>query len=162
VDSHSLKHPSNCNTIKRPDKWHTPFEKEKKLRSLPVSRVLSWTVIHLGYASLRTSSNLPGSSAGHAYRNPIWSCSEWGLPCRGMLPPTRCALTAPFQPYRYTEVYLGGIFSAALSVDSRRPDVIWHSTLWSPDFPPSFYKDSDCLANSSARILTERFSFSDA
>jgi hypothetical protein len=32
-----LKHLSNRNTIKRPNKWHTSFEKEKKLRSLPVS-----------------------------------------------------------------------------------------------------------------------------
>ena len=30
---------------------------------------------------------------------PIWSCSGWGLPCRGVLPPARCALTAPFHPY---------------------------------------------------------------
>jgi hypothetical protein len=30
---------------------------------------------------------------------PIWSCSRWGLPCRRVLPPTRCALTAPFHPY---------------------------------------------------------------
>ena len=32
--------------------------------------------------------------------SPIWSCSRWGLPCRGMLPPARCALTAPFHPCR--------------------------------------------------------------
>jgi hypothetical protein len=31
---------------------------------------------------------------------PIWSCSGWGLPCRGVLPPARCALTAPFHPCR--------------------------------------------------------------
>ena len=31
---------------------------------------------------------------------------------------------------------LGGIFSVALSVGLRHPDVIWRSTLWSPDFPP--------------------------
>jgi len=29
----------------------------------------------------------------------IWSCSRWGLPCRKLLPVTRCALTAPFHPY---------------------------------------------------------------
>ncbi len=29
---------------------------------------------------------------------PIWSCSEWGLPCH-QLSLTRCALTAPFHPY---------------------------------------------------------------
>src|SRR6185312_12722035 len=31
---------------------------------------------------------------------PIWPCSRWGLPCRRVLPPARCALTAPFHPYR--------------------------------------------------------------
>src|SRR5690606_37216676 len=32
---------------------------------------------------------------------PIWSCSERGLPCHGLLPAARCALTAPFHPYRW-------------------------------------------------------------
>ena len=32
--------------------------------------------------------------------------------------------------------YLGGLFSAALSVGSRPPGVTWHFTLRSPDFPP--------------------------
>jgi hypothetical protein len=31
---------------------------------------------------------------------PIWPCSRWGLPCHRVLPPARCALTAPFHPYR--------------------------------------------------------------
>ncbi len=30
---------------------------------------------------------------------PIWSCSGWGLPSHRVLPPARCALTAPFHPY---------------------------------------------------------------
>ncbi len=76
----------------------------EKVRSRPVSRVLSRAVIHLGPASPRASSNLPGSPGGRrcgqAACSPIWSCSGWGLPCRGMLPPARCALTAPFHPYR--------------------------------------------------------------
>jgi hypothetical protein len=42
-----------------------PHNPDKSIgRSRPVSRVLSWTVIHLGYVSPRTSSNLPESSAG--------------------------------------------------------------------------------------------------
>ena len=71
---------------------------EKKSRS--ISRVLSWTIIHLRQVSPPACSDLPESAAGHSYWIPIWSCSEWGLPCRGMLPPARCALTAPFHPYR--------------------------------------------------------------
>jgi len=58
--------------------------------SQPISRVLSGTVIHLGHISLYASSNLPvfnasnalTSSQGLEERTPIWSCSEWGLPCR--------------------------------------------------------------------------------
>jgi hypothetical protein len=37
---------------------------------------------------------------GQRHCVPIWSCSGWGLPCRRVLPRTRCALTAPFHPYR--------------------------------------------------------------
>ena len=35
----------------------------------------------------------------------IWPCSRWGLPCHDVLPRARCALTAPFHPYPYTEVH---------------------------------------------------------
>ena len=48
-----------------------------------------------------------------------------------LLPAARCALTAPFHPYRQA----GGIFSVALSVGFHPPGVTWHSALWSPDFP---------------------------
>jgi len=37
---------------------------------------------------------------GPRHRIPIWPCFGWGLPCRQRLPVTRCALTAPFHPYR--------------------------------------------------------------
>jgi len=39
---------------------------------------------------------------GPRHYSPIWPCSEWGLPCREMLPFARCALTAPFHPYQIT------------------------------------------------------------
>ena len=74
--------------------------------SRPISRVLSWATIHLGRASPRASSDLPGSLREPRVRTrwparfPIWSCSRWGFPCRRVLPPTRCALTAPFHPCR--------------------------------------------------------------
>ena len=74
--------------------------------SRPISRVLSWTTIHLGRTSPCASSDLPGSPCGpqertrRSARFPIWSCSRWGLPCRRVLPPARCALTAPFHPCR--------------------------------------------------------------
>jgi len=54
-----------------------------------VCRKSGRTVIPLGYALLRSSSDLPGGWARRAgtrsgrSRNslPIWSCSVWGLPC---------------------------------------------------------------------------------
>jgi hypothetical protein len=72
---------------------------------------------------------------GPHLRVPIWSCSGWGLPChsccheRGALLPHHFTLTVPVRG-------LGGMFSVALSVGSRRPGVTWHPALWSPDFPP--------------------------
>jgi len=128
--------------------------------SLTISRVLSWTVIHLGRMSPYTSSDLPGSSVGHAF-GPLFGLAPSGVFHRhGLLPAMRCALTAPFQPYRSAEANLGGILSVALSVDSRRPGVTWHFALWSPDFPPSSYlpkgefPNSDCLSDSARRLAS--------
>jgi len=42
----------------------TSHDMQEKKRSQPVSRVLSWTVIHLGLTSPLASSNLPESDAG--------------------------------------------------------------------------------------------------
>ena len=50
--------------------------------SRPISRVLSWAAIHLGSPSPRTSSDLPGSSAGHAIG------SLFGLAPGGVYPAT--------------------------------------------------------------------------
>ena len=43
--------------------WLFPCQ---KIRSRPISRVLSWTVIRLRCTSPHTSSDLPGDNAGHA------------------------------------------------------------------------------------------------
>ena len=74
------------------------------MASSPISRVLSWTVIHLGPASPQASSNLPESSAGHAIGF-LFGLAPGGVyHRRGLLPATRCALTAPFHPYRHPKV----------------------------------------------------------
>jgi hypothetical protein len=80
------------------------WQREKRW-SRPISRVLSRTTIPLGRTSPCASSDLPGSACGPHVRHeaacsPIWSCSRRGLPCHRVLPPARCALTAPFHPYR--------------------------------------------------------------
>ena len=56
--------------------------------------------------------------------------------CRaGLLPDSRCALTAPFHPCHAFRRTVRRYLSVALSVGSRRPGVTWHRALWSPDFP---------------------------
>ncbi len=100
----------------------------------PISRVLSWTAIHLGCASPHTSSDLPGNDAGHIF-----------VPLFGLAPGGVYLATACYHPrgallphlFTLTGTYgcLGGLFSAALSVGSRPPGITWHPALWSPDFP---------------------------
>src|ERR1700683_3894310 len=50
------------------------------------------------------------------------------------LPPARCALTAPFHPYRLHPLPggAGGLFSVALSLGSHPPDVIRHRLSMDP------------------------------
>jgi len=50
-------------------------------------------------------------------------------------PGSRCALTAPFQPYLCPKA-IGGIFSAALSRRLPSVAVSHHRALSCPDFPP--------------------------
>ena len=47
---------------------------------------------------------------GSQRRIPIWPCSKRGLPCHELLPVARCALTAPFQPYRQPKLRRRYIF----------------------------------------------------
>src|SRR5262245_53929101 len=108
---------------------------ERKRRSRPVSRVLSWTVIPLGAASPIRSSNLPGDTAGRGIAS-LFGLAPGGVCRAGPLPDSRCALTAPFHPcHAPCERAVRRYLSVALSVGSRRPGVTWHRALWSPDFP---------------------------
>ena len=68
-----------------------------KWRSRPISRVLSWTVIPLGAASPLRSSSLPGPDAGNVMRS-LFGLAPGGVCRAGLLPGSRCALTAPFHP----------------------------------------------------------------
>jgi hypothetical protein len=114
--------------------------------SRPVSRVLSRTVIHLGRTSPCASSDLPGDTRGprgaaRGRSPPYLVLLRVGFTLPPVLPPARCALTAPFHPYlsaprQMRDGEVGGVFSVALSVGSRPPGVTWHPALRSPDFPP--------------------------
>ncbi len=120
---------------------NTPHNPDKSIsRSRPVSRVLSWTVIHLGSASPLTSSDLPEPDAGRT-NGFLFGLAPSGVyhaaaccQLRGALLPHPFTLTGSGLPYG--TLSLGGLLSVALSVSSRLPGVTWRSALWSPDFPP--------------------------
>ncbi len=97
-----------------------PPSRREKRRSRPVSRVLSWTVILLGATSPWRSSNLPGPDAGHAIRS-LFGLAPGGVCRAGPLPDSRCALTAPFHPYRSLATPLRPVQSFALQI-SANPD----------------------------------------
>jgi hypothetical protein len=120
-------------------------ESESLISRILCPRLPGSAVIHLGPTLPPASSDLPESGRDvcrreqdgrPAVRFPIWSCSAWGLPCLTPSPVERCALTAPFHPYRPTRRSTGGMLSVALSVASPRLAVSEHATRWSSDFPP--------------------------
>src|ERR1700761_8166954 len=94
---------------------------------------------------------------------PYLALLQVGFAMPSLLPGPRCALTAPFHPYRppvaFTVGSLGGLLSVALSVGSRPPGVTWHLIRRSPDFPPSpspscdSSENSDCPADSRLHYL---------
>ena len=103
--------------------------------SRPISRVLSWAIIHLGLPSPAASSNLPESTAGHGI------AFLFGLAPGGVYHAAACChLRGALLPHHFTltRVAAGGMLSVALSVGSRPPGVTWHPALRSPDFPLPF------------------------
>ena len=95
------------------------------------------TAIPLGRRLPGASSNLPGRAdldidpaalalSRKAALRPYSVLLPVGFAVPPALPPARCALTAPFHPCRGIRYARGGLFSVALSLGSRPPDVIRH------------------------------------
>ena len=84
-------------TMIRPRDSHRAEAVGKKGGSRPISRVLSWAAIPLGPASPQDSSDQPGNDAGHVMV-PLLGLAPGGVCRAGLLPDSRCALTAPFHP----------------------------------------------------------------
>ncbi|CAA0083201.1 Uncharacterised protein [Zhongshania aliphaticivorans] len=121
--------------------------------SRPISRVLSWTTIHLGPASPQASSSLPESTVGHS------AGFLFGLAPGGVYHATSCCQSrGALLPHHFNLTgnlrYLGGVFSVALSVGSHLPGVTWRLALRSPDFPLNRKLKSDRLADSTVRITS--------
>jgi len=131
--------PDGAKAIRLRQRW------EKMERA--ISRVLSWTVIPLGLASPPGSSDLPGRDAGHVIAS-LFGLAPGGV-CRAV---ACCHGRGALLPHLFTLTgglpRLGGLFSVALSVGSRRPGVTWHPALWSPDFPRRARARRDCQARS--------------
>jgi len=128
-----------------------------------VSRILFQTIIPLGDALPRRSSNLPASFGWLTEANlnslpwrigPIRSCPlesakavpaylvllRVGFTMRRSLLSVRCALTAPFHPYLRSLTRPRAVCFLlhwpSLRLEAQIPDVIRHTALRSPDFPP--------------------------
>ena len=128
----------------------------REVGSRPISRVLSWTAIHLGRTSPCASSDLPGDPRGprgaiRRPRAPLFGLAPGGVyPAIGVTTDAvRSYRTISTLPPRLS-AGVGGIFSVALSVGSRPPGVTWHPALRGPDFPPPrvHTRSGDCLADS--------------
>ena len=86
-----------------------------EMGSRPISRVLSWTVIPLGAASPQRSSNLPGSSAGHAIG------SLFGLAPSGVYLATHCCQArGALLPHPFTLTSLERLRRSTLCCTFRR------------------------------------------
>ena len=119
----------------RPPLQAEPARNEKFSASRPVSRVLYGgagfppfraMTIPLGRLSPAASCDQPGRRPGDGMRafafcRPYSVLLPAGLAMPPALPRERCALTAPFHPYRDER---GGLLSVALSLGSPPPDVI--------------------------------------
>ena len=101
--------------------------------SWPVSRILSGTIIHLGASLPTPSCDLPGM---HRASNAPFL---FGLAPNGVYHATAVTgACGALLPHLFTLARTDGalgLFSAALSIASRRPGVIRRYALWSPDFP---------------------------
>ena len=123
--------------------------------SQPISRVLSRTVIYLGYASPLTSSGLPRTTTYGPYDTACCLVLYLALLRAGFTMPRIVANRAVRSYHTLSPLpakKTGGLLSAALSVGLRPPGITWHSARWSPDFPPLPSGSGDCLADSGHRI----------
>jgi hypothetical protein len=129
----------------------------KEKRSRPISRVLSRTIIHLRYASPRTSSDLPGSLCGphvlpHPRTGPL--APLFGLAPGGVCRATECChrrgALLP-HPFTLTAPFAGGLAVCFLLHFpwAHAPQALPGALPWEPGLSSTLAR-SDCLADSGA------------
>ena len=126
-------------------------------RSRPISRVLSRTIIHLRYASPRTSSDLPGSLCGPHVRShprtgplaPLFGLAPGGV-CRATECCHRRGALLP-HPFTLTARFAGGLAVCFLLHFpwARAPQALPGAVPWEPGLSSTLAR-SDCLADSGA------------
>jgi hypothetical protein len=127
----------------------------KEKRSRPISRVLSRTIIHLRYASPRTSSDLPGSLCGphvlpHPRTGPL--APLFGLAPGGVCRATECChrrgALLP-HPFTLTAPFAGGLAVCFLLHFpwAHAPQALPGALPWEPGLSSTLAR-SDCLADS--------------
>ena len=89
------------------EKSNAAIAARSRRASQPVSRVLSWIIIHLDRESPPGLERPTRKRRGQRHGFPIWSCSGWGLPCRycyqqrGALLPHHFTLTGRSRRYTF-------------------------------------------------------------
>ena len=142
----------------------TPIAKQEKKIGKPADKpgsvppLRGSAIIPLGLPSPTGSSNLPGSSAGHAHAS-LFGLAPDGVyravrryRGRGELLPRRFTLAVSGEPELRRSV-LCCTFRCLGSCDLLHPAVSWHPALRSPDFPPDTRVSSDCLADFPGGII---------
>ncbi len=94
-------------------------------------------IIHLGSPSPATSCGLPGIRTGRATPHPLFGLAPGGVYRATPVTSGPVRSYRTFSPLPVPQAAIGGLFSVALSVASRRPGVTRHPALWSSDFPPA-------------------------
>ena len=122
------------------------YFKYKQIESRSISRVLSWAAIHLRHLSPNALCDLPEDHVDYMLQ---MLALLFGLAPGGVYHASTVTIAAvrsyhTISPLPRRLKTTGGIFSVALSMNSRPPGVTWRLVLWSPDFPLS-NNDSDCF-----------------
>ena len=118
--------------------------------SEPVSRVLSWMIIYLGYALLRSSCGDTREVSGQLQPSPIRPCSRWGLPSLRLTTELVVSYTT-VSAFLRLRIGFSFLWHFPYPVN-RTVAASNHLALRSPDFPPRFLGAITQLAHLHATI----------